>query len=122
MESAIAAIAARDHRIVLTRDCELLKRREITHGRFVHARKSALQLREIFARLDLARSARPFTLCVHCNAPLRGIEKSLVRQRVPPPVFDCYERFANCDVCGRIFWEGWHRQRMLALLDGLVPS
>jgi uncharacterized protein with PIN domain len=100
----------------------LLKRREITHGCFVHARKSALQLREIFARLDLARSARPFTLCVHCNAPLHGIDKSLVQQRVPAPVFDCYERFANCDVCGRIFWEGWHRQRMLALLDGLVPS
>jgi hypothetical protein len=61
-DSAIAAIAARDHRIVLTRDCELLKRPDITHGCFVHAHKSALQLREIFERLDLARSARPFTL------------------------------------------------------------
>jgi len=106
-DSAIAAIAARDHRIVLTRDCELLKRREITHGCFVHARKSALQLREIFARLDLARSARPFTLCVHCNAPLRGIDKSLVQQRVPAPVFDCYERFRQLrclrtDLLGRL--------------------
>jgi uncharacterized protein with PIN domain len=121
-DSAIAAVASLDHRIVLTRDCKLLKRREITHGCFVRARKSALQLREVFERLDLARSARPFTLCVHCNAPLRGVDKSLVQQRVPAPVFDCYERFSNCDVCGRIFWEGRHRQRMLAVLDGLVAS
>jgi uncharacterized protein with PIN domain len=45
-----------------------------------------------------------------------------VQQRVPAPVFDCYERFSNCDVCGRIFWEGRHRQRMLGVLDGLVAS
>jgi hypothetical protein len=75
-DSAIAAVASRDHRIVLTRDCELLKHPEITHGCFVHARKPPLQLREVFERLDLARSVRPFTLCVHCNAPLRGVDKS----------------------------------------------
>jgi len=119
-DSAIAAIAARDHRIVLTRDCELLKRPDITHGCFVHAHKSALQLREIFERLDLARSARPFTLCVHCDAPLRGVDQSMVQQRVPAPVFDCYKRFFICDGCGRIFWERRHWQRMLGLLDGLV--
>ncbi len=120
---AIAEVAARDHRIVLTRDWELLKRDDITHGCFVRARHSALQLREIFERLDLARSARPFTLCMHCNAPLRKVDKSWVQQRVPAPVFDCYERFANCDLCGRIFWEGLHWQGMLAVLDGLlVPS
>jgi uncharacterized protein with PIN domain len=121
-DSAIAAIAARDHRIVLTRDCELLKRPDITHGCFVHAHKSALQLREIFERLDLARSARPFTLCIHCDAPLRGVDQSVVQQRVPAPVFDCYERFFICDGCGRIFWERRHWQRMLGLLDGLVLS
>jgi uncharacterized protein with PIN domain len=121
-DSAIAAIAARDRRIVLTRDCELLKRPDITHGCFVHAHKSAPQLREIFERLDLARGARPFTLCVHCNAPLRGVDQSVAQQRVPAPVFDCYERFFTCDACGRIFWEGRHWQRMLGLLDGLVLS
>jgi len=119
-DTAIAAIASRDHRIVLTRDCELLKRREITHGCFVRARKASLQLREVFERLDLARSARPFTLCVRCNAPLRRVEKLLVRQRVPEPVFDRYERFSSCEVCGRIFWEGRHQQRMLAVLNGLI--
>ena len=120
-DGEIAALSAREGRIVLTRDRDLLKRREVTHGCFVHALKSALQLREIFERLDLARAARPFRLCLVCNAPLRGIDKALVVARVPPNVGKRYERFSTCDVCGGIFWEGSHWERMRELLDGLLP-
>ena len=42
-DSEIAAISARDDRIVLTRDRGLLMRREITHGCYVHALKSGQQ-------------------------------------------------------------------------------
>lgn len=64
-DSEIAAIAAQQGRIVLTRDRDLLKRRSITHGCYLHAQKPAQQLRELFERLDLARSVRPFSLCLH---------------------------------------------------------
>lgn len=120
-DSEIAAIAVREGRIVLTRDRELLKRREITHGCYLHALKPAQQLREIFERLDLAHSARPFTLCLHCNAPLHAAAKADVQQRVPPNVLAHYERFSSCSMCHRIFWEGSHWQRMQALLDGILP-
>lgn len=120
-DSEIEAIAAREGRIVLTRDRELLKRREITHGCYVHTLKSVLQLREIFERLDLAHSARPFTLCLYCNAPLHAIDKALVLQRIPPAVREHYERFSTCDVCQRVFWEGSHWRRMRALLDEIIP-
>jgi hypothetical protein len=118
-DAEIEVIAARDARIVLTRDRELLKRRTITHGCFVHALKSALQLREVFDRLDLARSARPFTLCLACNAPLRAIDKVLVEERLPPRVRERYQRFSTCDQCQRVFWEGSHWQRMRALVEQL---
>jgi hypothetical protein len=112
----IAATSAREGRIVLTRDRDLLKRREITHGMYVRAVKPSLQLVQVFARLDLARSARPFTLCLHCNAPLRAIERTCVGDRVPASIARRYERFSACDVCGRIFWEGTHWQRMCEVL------
>ena len=120
-DSEIEAIVAREGRIVLTRDRELLKRRAITHGCYVHALKSAQQLREVFERLDLARSARPFTLCLHCNAPLRAIDKAQVAQCVPPAVCARYERFSTCDVCRRVFWEGLHWRRMRELLAEVMP-
>ena len=121
-DNDIVAIAVRDGRIVLTRDRELLKRRDITHGCYVRALKPAQQLREIFERLDLARSARPLTLCLHCNAPLRDIDKAQVLEQLPPSVRERYDRFTTCDVCRRVFWEGSHWRHMRALLDELMPD
>ena len=121
-DDAIVAIAARDGRIVLTRDRELLKRRAVTHGCYVHALKSEQQLREVVERLDLARGARPFTLCLHCNAPLRAVDKASVLDRLPPKVREHYERFSTCDGCGRVYWEGSHWRNMRRVLDGVLPE
>lgn len=119
-DEEIEALAAAEHRIVLTRDRELLKRRSITHGCYVRALKPRAQVHEIFERLDLAASARPFRLCLLCNAPLRSIERAAVRERVPAGVYDRQTRFVTCDVCQRVFWEGSHWQRMRTLIDGLT--
>jgi uncharacterized protein with PIN domain len=117
MDSQIAAIAAQEERIVLTRDRDLLKHHSITHGCYVRTLKSEQQLREIVDRLELAGSARPFTLCLHCNAPLRAIDKALVQEQLPSRVREHYERFSTCDICKRVFWEGSHWHRMCAMLD-----
>ncbi|MFX1763652.1 Mut7-C RNAse domain-containing protein [Paraburkholderia sp. A1RI-2L] len=116
-DDAIESLALTEHRIVLTRDRELLKRRSITHGCYVRALKPRAQLHELFERLDLAASVRPFRLCLACNAPLRHIARAEVRSRVPAGVFERHTRFVTCDVCERVFWEGSHWQRMRALID-----
>lgn len=121
-DDEIADIAASEGRIVLTRDRDLLKRRVITHGCYVRALKSRHQFREIFNRLELARGTQPFTLCLHCNAPLRAVDKAVVLDRLPPRVRERYQRFSTCDVCHRVFWEGSHWQHMRALLDEVVPT
>ena len=118
----IADTAIREGRIVLTRDRELLKLRGITHGCYVRLLKPAQQFRDIVERLDLARSLRPFTLCMECNVPLRAIDKALVLDRLPPSVQAGCDRFTTCDHCGRVFWQGSHWRRMCAQLDELVPQ
>lgn len=121
-DEAIEALASAEERIVLTRDRELLKRRTITHGCYVRALKPEVQLRELFDRLDLARSAHPFRLCLACNVPLRRIDKSDVIGRVPEGVFERQAQFVTCDVCRRIFWEGSHWKRMRTLVDSVVAN
>lgn len=121
-DDAIVAICETDGRIVLTRDRELLKRRTVTHGCYVHALKSEDQLREVVQRLDLARSARPFTRCLHCNALLRAVDKARVLDRLPPRVREHYERFSTCDACGRVYWEGSHWRNMQRVLDGVMNN
>jgi len=119
-DDAIERLAAADHRIVLTRDRELLKRRGVTHGVYVRTLRSADQLREVFARLDLARGARPFTRCLHCNATLVPIEKAQALPRLPPRVAVQFERFSTCEGCSRVYWEGSHWRHMRGLIDPLL--
>jgi uncharacterized protein with PIN domain len=122
-DDEIERISLAQARIVLTRNRELLKRSGVTHGCYVRALRSEGQLREVFDRLDLAGSARPFTRCLSCNAPLRTVDKAQVAARLPPAVRDRYERFATCDGCARIFWEGTHWRRMREMVDALlVPA
>lgn len=118
-DAEIAEIAEREGRIVLTRDRELLKRRNVSHGCYVRAMKPEQQLREIFGRLDLAGSLRPLRLCLNCNVPLHAVDRGAVLDRVPPGVARRYEAFSTCPVCGGVFWEGSHWKRMCSLLAGL---
>jgi uncharacterized protein with PIN domain len=119
-DEEIERLAAAQGRIVLTRDRGLLMRRGVTHGCYVRALRPQQQLRDVFERLDLARSARPFTRCLSCNAVLHRIDKAQVAHRLPPRVRGAYECFSTCGVCGRVFWEGTHWERMRALVDELV--
>lgn len=116
IDGDIEQISLDQERVVLTRDRELLKRRGIAHGCYVHAIKSEQQFREIVRRLALAGRVKPFTLCLTCNAPLRGVPKAAVLDRLPPSVRQHHTEFSMCDVCQRVFWKGTHWQRMHAAL------
>ena len=115
-DGTIAAFAAED-RVVLTRDRELLKRRGVGYGRYVHALRPAQQLAEVVERLALAPHAAPFTICLHCNAPLREVAKEVVEDRLPASVRAHHQQFSTCDQCGRVYWKGSHWKRMSALLE-----
>jgi uncharacterized protein with PIN domain/sulfur carrier protein ThiS len=115
-DNEIAALAAGENRAVLTRDRELLKRRGIAQGRYVHALRPAEQLAEVVERLGLAALAAPFTLCLHCNAPLRAVAKAEVLEQLPASVRTCHDEFSTCGQCRRVYWKGTHWKRMSDLL------
>ena len=121
-DDEIRTVSRLDARVVLTRDRELLKCRTITHGCFVHALKPHEQLREVVERLQLAASAKPFTLCLHCNLKLAPIPKDAIAERLPPRVAAMHERYAWCQGCDRIYWEGSHWRHMREMLMGLLDA
>lgn len=112
----ILELAARERRVILTRDRELLKCREVMHGCFVHARKPEAQLKEVVARYRLERRMRPFTLCLHCNLRLEAVERSVAKERVPERIALRYAEFMRCRGCEGIYWQGSHWERMREML------
>jgi uncharacterized protein with PIN domain/sulfur carrier protein ThiS len=122
-DAEIRRLAAEERRIVLTRDRELLKCREIARGCYVRALKPEKQLAEVAARYGLGPLARPFTLCLHCNLPLQAMDKRALAHRVPQNVFSTHETFSYCRGCDRVYWPGSHYERMrLALKPIFAPA
>lgn len=120
-DAEIRRLAAEDSRVVLTRDRELLKCREIRRGCYVRALKPESQLEEVAARYGLAPLARPFTLCLHCNLALRAVSPEEVAHRVPEKILELHQAFTHCRGCDRVYWPGSHYEKMRDRLRERLP-
>ena len=118
-DDEIALTAAAEHRVVLTRDSGLLKRRVVTHGYRVRESDPERQLHEVVGRLDLLRLVAPFRRCLCCNAPLEAVRKDEIAAALPARVRERHDDFRRCPSCRRIYWAGSHRRRMERLIAGL---
>jgi uncharacterized protein with PIN domain len=115
-DAALADLAVREGRILLTRDVGLLMRRSVTHGYFVRNTRAHGQLVEVLRRfgpLDL----QPFSRCLRCNARLRQVPKSAVDGVLLPRTRRHHEQFEMCTGCGRVYWKGSHWKRLKAAVD-----
>ncbi len=75
------------------------------------------QIDEVIGTLNLAPSPdRMFTRCVRCNAELLIAERKEVESDIPAFVAESFMYFRKCPNCGRIYWPGTHRDRMLSFI------
>ncbi len=116
-DAALAALAARERRILLTRDRALLKRRIVSHGYFVRAARPREQLCEVSARLQLGGLIQPFRRCLRCNGELHAVDKERVLDRLEPETRRHHHEFRECAACRRLYWRGSHMKRMEALVE-----
>jgi len=119
-DEELARIAAEEHRILLTRDRGLLKRRAVTHGYWMREVDPKRQLAEVLRRFDLARSVAPFRRCLRCNDPLQPVRKELVAETLPPRVSERQHEFVRCPACARVYWKGSHHRRMERLIADVL--
>lgn len=120
-DAALARITREQHRILLTRDQELLARPELTHALEVQQAPVEAQLQDLVGRLQLSGSAAPFTRCTCCNALVETTSPAEL-STVPKGVLRRQARFWRCPGCGRIYWQGGHHRRMRELVDRLLAD
>jgi uncharacterized protein len=118
-DQTLADLSLGQQRILLTRDRGLLKRRAITHGLFVRSDHPEEQTLEVIRRLDLRHRLAPFTRCVRCNGRLFSVSKEEVIDHLEPLTRLYYDDFSRCTECGRIYWRGSHRARLVSFVEGL---
>lgn len=114
-EGELAALMRQD-RILVTRD----RSRWQCSGKavFVESDRVGEQLKELFVfLLQPPEPSRWFTRCLRCNALLEPAPEEEAMEKVPEYVF--YEsrgKIKVCRSCGRYYWPGSHRTRMLKQL------
>jgi hypothetical protein len=106
--------AFRTGRVILTRDTKLIRRRKVRDNHFfVRGDGFRDQLRQVAERFSIVPFGRILTRCLRCNETLMVIDRSEVRGRVPPYVFETQRDFRTCGRCGRVYWRGTHRDKAL---------
>jgi hypothetical protein len=115
----IVDISIKEHRIILTRDQDLLKHKEVTHGYWVRSTKISAQLKEVVKRFDLKNSIRPFRRCMVCNGLLHPVAKEDIIDKLEDGTKRDYDTFYQCDICNRIYWRGSHYERMRKIIHDL---
>ncbi|MEU9101588.1 Mut7-C RNAse domain-containing protein [Streptomyces sp. NPDC048361] len=117
-DPALAALSAREQRVVLSRDRGLLHRRELWAGAYVYSHRTDEQLRDVLGRF--APTLAPWTRCTACNAALRPADKESVGDRLEAGTRSTYEVFAECGSCERVYWRGAHHASLEAIVDAAV--
>ncbi len=121
-DDKISKIACQEKRIVLTRDIDLLKRKNIVWGRFVRAIDPREQLIEIMRCFGLAPPFNFFSRCLECNTPLIPVEKKDILYRLEPKTKKYYNVFSLCPVCNKIYWRGSHFEKMRDYLKRIIEN
>lgn len=99
----------RESRVLITRDHRFEKTRGIRTILLVSDRVRD-QIGQIARETGLIPDReRYFTRCTFCNVPVETVDKEKARPEVPPFIYETQGTFHGCARCGRIYWQGTHR-------------
>jgi len=116
----IIRISNQEHRMILTRDIELLKNGDTQFGYWVRSQDPDQQIRELLQRFLLSDQLAPFTRCMKCNGLLAEVPISKVKEKVPPKVKQWCSQFFQCQDCKQVYWKGSHYEKLQQKVDELT--
>ena len=117
-DEEIVRLASAQKRAILTRDVGILKNGAVTHGYWIRSKKPLKQVAEVLERFDLYSSIRPFYRCMVCNGEIEKIDRESIGDKIPAETGKYYDEFYQCRDCRRIYWKGYHYEKMKAIADG----
>jgi len=106
--------------VILTRDRSIVKRKNVGDHLLIwsdHLREQILEFIKVF-EIDTLDSA--FTRCIRCNTLLEEVEKSSLKDQIPPYVWKTQNEFRRCNDCKRIYWAGTHRENAESFLRKVI--
>jgi uncharacterized protein len=106
-----------EQRILLSRNLDLLKRKQVVFGRAIRAMEPTEQLREVLDLFGIGTPPHPLCRCLECNALRAPVPKQAIIHRLEPLTIRFFDTFHLCPRCDKIYWAGSHVDRMRQTLN-----
>jgi uncharacterized protein with PIN domain len=119
-DDALVEQANAAHRVLLTQDRGLLRRRKLWLGAYVRGARPDDQFRDVLDRF--APPLAPWTRCPVCNGPLSPAAKAAIDPVLRPGTRRTYQAFSRCHCCGQVYWRGAHSKRLEEIIDSAVRT
>ena len=113
----LLAVMKHENRALLTRDRRLLMHAIVKTGYYPRSQNANEQTIEVIRRFDLLGLIDPFMRCLRCNAPLQGVAKADIMEKLEPLTKIYYEQFRRCTGCRQIYWAGSHFTKLQRRLE-----
>ncbi|MDP4204916.1 MAG: Mut7-C RNAse domain-containing protein [Bacteroidota bacterium] len=116
-DDEIRFIASLQHRIILTRDKELLMSKKVNHGYYVRSVVFKEQVVEVLNKFDLYSGIKPLSRCIICNHKLHKVSVASLSDKINPEIGSSFDEFFKCRNCKKIYWKGSHYKRMSQYIE-----
>jgi len=122
-DGELVRLARNDGRMILTRDTGLVGRLKADEYLFIRDNAPIDQLRQAVGELGLTVSGDCLlSRCTVCNEPLEGVDGDAVRGMVPEFTALTEKEFYRCASCGRVYWPGTHKARIIERLGTITKG
>jgi uncharacterized protein with PIN domain len=111
IDEMVLNIAKHENRVLLTRDLNLFRKAKSKRivVFFVEGCSEAEQLASISERFNIRLYVDgSLSRCPICDSPLESLEKTCVRDKIPPGTLQNFKKFWGCNSCEKIYWRGRH--------------
>jgi hypothetical protein len=112
----IAHLATFQERILVSRNRDLLKCKDVLFGQLIRSEDHIIQLREVLRRYIFVEKLQLLSRCLEFNTVLQPVKKEDVLHRLEPLTRKYYFIFKKCPGCGKIYWHGSHVEKMEKLI------
>ena len=123
MDDELLDIARRDHRILITRDKELIQRAKKKNVEVIEITSIDLdqQLQRVLQHFQI-KDSTILSRCTLCNSLLKEVEKKDVIGKIPEKVFEQHDRYWLCSTCNKIYWSGSHYQNIIEKIKSITKK
>jgi len=112
-DKELIKLSLQQDRILLTRDNELAKSKLLKKVFFIQSEDVKEQIKEVLSRISCSfdlLNIKP--RCPVCNGETEIVKKEEIKGQIPDYVLFSNQEFIICNSCGKIYWQGTHKDRI----------